>query len=166
MMAETKVLTGKVRLSYAHLFKAVASEGGGDPKFSTCLLISKKDQVTIGKIKTAIEAAKQQLKMPLRDGDGDKPDRPEFKGMYFLNANSKTAPLVVDLDKQDIIDQTEVYSGCFARASITFYPFNTAGNRGIGCGLNGIQKVADGEPLGGGRQTADEMFGDDEDPLG
>ena len=143
-MAETKVLTGKVRLSYAHLFKAVASEGGGDPKFSTCLLISKKDQVTIGKIKTAIEAAKQQgidkwggkvpngLKMPLRDGDGDKPDRPEFKGMYFLNANSKTAPLVVDLDKQDIIDQTEVYSGCFARASITFYPFNTAGNRGIG----------------------------------
>ena len=86
--------------------------------------------------------------------------------MYFLNCNSKSAPLIVDENKQAIIDQSEVYSGCYARASITFYAYNTAGNRGIGCGLNGIQKLADGEPLGGNRETADEMFGDDEeDPL-
>lgn len=173
----TKVVTDKVRLSYAHLFKPQAPEGGGDPKYSCCLLIPKKDQVTLGRIKGAIELAKQQgleklggklpanLKMPLRDGDFEKPLQAEYKGMFFLNCNSKNPPLVVDLQRQDILDQSEVYSGCYVKASIVFYAFNTSGNRGIGVGLNGIQKVADGENLGGGRETADEMFGDDEDPL-
>ena len=174
----SKITTGKCRLSYEHLFKAVAPEGGGDPKFSVCLLIPKSNQIMVSGIKATIEEAKKQgtdkwggkvptgLKLPLRDGDAERPDRPEYKGMYFLNCNSKSAPLLVDENKQAIIDQSEVYSGCYARASITFYAYNTAGNRGIGCGLNGIQKLADGEPLGGNRETADEMFGDDEeDPL-
>jgi hypothetical protein len=178
----TKVITKKVRLSYAHLFKAVAPEGGGDPKFSVCLLIPKTDAVTIGAIKAAVEEAKQaglplwggklpaNLKMPLRDGDAEKADRPEFKGMFFVNANSKNRPQVVEKNGENLVeitDPTAAYSGCYAKASINFYPFNTAGNRGIGCGLNNVMKLADGEPLGS-RSTAEEDFGqadDDEDPL-
>ena len=178
-MAENKILTEKVRLSYAHLFHPQAPEGGGEAKYSVCLLIPKTDAVTLGRVRAAIETAKAQgiekwggkvptgLKLPLRDGDIERPDSPEFAGMLFMNCNSKNAPLVVNQQKQDIIDSSEVYSGCYAKASVSFYPFNVNGNRGVGCGLNGIQKISDGEPLGGGRETADEMFGEDEeDPLG
>ena len=172
-----KIVTEKVRFCFANVFKAKAPESGGDPKYSLCILVPKSDLVTLERIKGAVEAAKQaglpswggklpaNLKLPLRDGDVEKPDRPEFKGMMFLNANSKNAPLVVDLQRQDIIDQSEVYSGCYGKVSVTFYPFSNSGNKGIGCGLNGIQKVADGESLGGGRETADEMFAEEEDPL-
>ena len=83
----------------------------------------------------------------------------------FFNASTKNAPLVVDLQRQDIIDPAEFYSGCYGKASVNLFPYSNSGNKGIGCGLNGVQKIADGEPLGGGRETADQMFGDDEDPL-
>ena len=178
----TKVLTGKVRLSYAHLFKPRPAEDGGTPKYSGVFLISKKDQLTLGKIKAAIEAAKQKgidkfggkipvsLKNPLRDGDTDPPGgnaRTELMGMMFITASTTDAPVVVDLDKQDIISQSEIYSGCYVQASITFSAYNhKTGGKGIGAYLNGVQKLADGEPFGAAKETADDMFGEEEDPLG
>lgn len=168
----TKVITGKVRFSYVHVFKPVAITEGADPKYSVCLIIPKKDKVTLGKIKAAIEAAKQQgmpqwggkvppnLKLPLRDGDEERFDQEEFKGAYFINANSIQKPGLVDADLNPIMDQTEFYSGCYGRASINFFPFNTAGNRGIACGLNNLQKLDDGEALSG-RSRAEDDFGDD-----
>lgn len=180
---DTKVITGKVRLSYAHLFKPVAISEGQEPKYSVCLLIPKSDKVTLKKIKSAVEAAKQTgaslwggkipagLKIPLRDGDEERPDQPEYAGHYFINANSKLKPGIVDKDLNEILDSTEVYSGCYARASVNFFPYNQAGNRGIGCGLNNVQKIADGDYLGG-RSRAEDDFdayeddGDDEDFLG
>jgi len=176
----TKVVTGKVRLSYAHLFKAVAISEGQEPKYSVCLLIPKTDKDTLKKINAAIEAAKQggsslwggkipsNLKTPLRDGDEERPDQPEYENCFFLNASSKTAPGVVDKNVQPILDSTEVYSGCFARASINFYPFNQAGNKGVACGLNNVQKIADGDYLGGRSRAEDDfdaMPDDDEDLL-
>jgi hypothetical protein len=166
---DTKVITGKVRLSYAHLFKPQAISEGQDPKYSVCLLIPKSDRTTLVKIKKAIEAAKQagiskwggkipaNLKMPLRDGDEERPDQEEYVGCYFVNATSKQKPGIVDKQLNEILDSTEVYSGCYARASINFYAFNQAGNKGIACGLNNIQKLEDGDYLGGRSRPEDDF---------
>lgn len=172
-MASTKVVTGKVRFSYVNIFKS-RSFNGEDEKFSVCLLINKKDKVTLKKINAAIEAAIQEgisskwngkkpanLKLPLRDGDIDREDNEAYVGMYFLNANSNQKPGIVDKDLVEILDPNEVYSGCYGRASINFYPFNVNGNRGVGVGLNNIQKLSEGERLGGSRASAEDDFGDD-----
>ena len=180
--ASTKVVTGKVRFSYEHVFKPQAASEGADPKYSVCLLIPKEDRQTVGEIEAAIETAKRAgaslwggkipagLKLPLRDGDEERPERPEYRGMLFINAASRQKPSVVNSSKQAILDPAEFYSGCYGRVSINFYPYNMAGNRGVGAGLNHVQKLFDGESLTG-RATAEEDFDDcrdedDEDPLG
>lgn len=166
----TKVVTGEVRFSYLHVFEPHAIEEGQDKKYSVSLLIPKSDKKTLAAIKKAIEAAKEagkstkfggkipaNLKMPLRDGDVDRPDQPEYAGHYFINANSTNKPGIVDANVQPIIDSTELYSGCYGRASVNFYAYNVSGNRGIACGLNNIQKLRDGETLGG-RSRAEDDF--------
>lgn len=175
-----KVITGKdTRWSYANVWEARAINGG-TPKFSVSLIIPKSDTVTVGKIKAAIEAAYKEgesklkgnsksvppltaIKTPLRDGDTERPDDPAYKDSYFLNANSSTAPGIVDADCQPILQHSEVYSGVYGRASINFYAFNTNGNRGIAVGLNNLQKIRDGEPLGGKASAESDFAGDDED---
>lgn len=172
-MASTKVVTGKVRFSYVNIFKS-RSYNGGDEKFSVCLLIDKEDKKTLKKINEAIEAAIQEgisskwngkkpanLKLPLRDGDIDREDDEACAGMMFLNANSTQKPGIVDKDLVEILDPDEVHSGCYGRASISFYPFNVNGNRGVGVGLNNIQKLSEGERLGGFRASAEDDFSDD-----
>lgn len=152
---------------------------GGTPKYSVSLIIPKSDTVTVEKIKAAIQAAYKEgeaklkgngrtvpplsaLKPPLRDGDAERPDDPAYANACFVNANSATAPGVVDADRQEIIDRSEVYSGVYGRASINFYAFNPNGSKGIACGLNNLQKIRDGEPLGG-KSRAEDDFADDED---
>ena len=169
-----KVITGPdTRWSYANVWEA-KSINGGTPKFSVSLIIPKSDTKTIAKIKTAIEAAYREgeaklkgngktvpplaaLKTPLRDGDTERPDDPAYNNAYFINANSATAPGVVDADRQEIINRSEVYSGVYGRASINFYAFNSNGNKGIACGLNNLQKIRDGEPLGGKSRAEDDF---------
>ena len=180
----TKVITGvNTRWSYANVWEAKAMEGG-KPKFSVSLIIPKSDTVTVGKIKTAIEEAYREgqsklkgnaksvpalstLRTPLRDGDLERPEDPAYANAYFVNANSSTAHGVVDANRNEIMDKSEVYSGCYGRASINFYAFNANGNRGIACGLNNLQKLRDGEPLGG-RASAESDFAtvEDEEFLG
>ena len=157
----TKVVTGVVRLSYANVWEPVSIKGG-TPKFSASLIIPKDDEKTLAAINAAIDAAIQDgvskfggkipnraaLKLPLRDGDIERDDE-AYNGCYFVNANSTTAPQIVDRAVQPILDRGEVYSGCYARVSINFYAFNTNGNRGVACGLGNIQKVKDGDPLSG-----------------
>ena len=169
----TKVVTGKVRFSYVNIFKSRSFQQGQDAKFSICLLIPKEDKATIKKINAAIQEAIEEgigskwggkkpanLKLPLRDGDDERADEAEeYEGMYFLNANSTQKPGIVDKDLVEIIDPEEVYSGCYGRASINFYAFNTNGNRGVGVGLNNIQKLSDGDHLGASRASAESDFG-------
>lgn len=170
----TKVVTGKVRFSYVHVHEPQEVEGG-KPKYSVCILIPKSDKVTVDKIKKAIEAAKivgksvladKSGKMPahiqsvFHDGDIERPDSPECKGCYYLNANSLNKPGIVDIDRNPILDREEFYSGCYGRASINFYAYNKGMNKGIAAGLNNLQKLADGEPLAGG-STPEEDFGGD-----
>ena len=180
---QTKVVTGKVRLSYAHLFEPYSFSEDQEKKYSVCVLIPKSDKATLQKIKSAIEAAKAagiekfgakwakaKHTIPLRDGDAEleegKKDGDEYAGHYFINVSSKTKPGVVDSQVQPILDSTEVYSGCYGRVSINFYPYDTAGNRGIGVGLNNVQKLADGESLGGKSRAEDDFeVEDDEDFL-
>lgn len=169
-----KVITGpNMRFSYCSVWEP-KSINGGEPRYSVSVLIPKTDQETVEKIHEAISAAYRDgegtlkgkgtlpplkaLKTPLRDGDTERPDDPAYAGMWFLNANSGHAPQIVDIACNPILDRSEFYSGCYGRASITFFAFNTNGNRGIACGLNNLQKLRDGEPLGG-RSTAVADFG-------
>lgn len=167
----TRIVTGEVRLSYAHVWEPNSIQGG-KPKYSVSLIIPKSDSATISAIEKAVDAAitagigkfggkrpnRAALKLPLRDGDVERDDE-AYKGAYFLNANSLTAPQIVDENVAPILDRAEVYSGCYARVSLSFYAFNTNGNRGIACGLGNIQKTRDGETLGGGRVSAETDFG-------
>ena len=171
----TKVVTGLVRFSYVNIFNSRSFQAGQDAKYSICLLIPKKDKELVKKLKAAIDEAVQEgiaskwggkkpasLKLPLRDGDEERAaEAPEYERMYFLNANSTRKPGIVDKDRNEIIDPEEVYSGCWGRASINFYAFNTNGNRGVGVGLTNIQKIKDDEALGGVRASAETDFGDD-----
>ncbi len=179
-MSETKVITAKVRFSYAHVFEPTAIEEGKDKKYSVVVLIPKKDKKTIAKIEAAVKAATEagktktfggkippasSFKLPLRDGDEEKPDSEEYAGMLFFNASSKTKPGVVDAELNAILDKEEFYSGCYGRASINFYPFNKAGNKGVAAGLNNVQKLEDGEKLSGGGSSAEEDFSDGSDDM-
>ena len=175
-----KVITGKnTRWSYANVWEPKAINGGS-PKYSVSLIIPKDDKVTVAKIKAAIEAAYKEgesklkgngrsvppltaIKNPLRDGDLERPDDPAYANAYFVNANSATAPGIVDADRNEIITRSEVYSGVYGRASINFYAFNPNGNRGIACGLNNLQKFRDGEPLGGKASASSDFDTDDND---
>ena len=182
IMNPTKVITGvKTRWSYANVWQA-KSINGSAPKYSVSLIIPKSDTKTVTAVKNAIQAAYEEgqsklkgnsksvpaltaIKTPLRDGDAERPDDEAYKDSYFINANSATAPGIVDTARNPIIEHSEVYSGVYGRASINFYAFNSNGNRGIACGLNNLQKISDGEPLGGKTRAEDDFADEDEEFL-
>ncbi len=169
----TKVIV-PCRFSYLHCWEP-DSVNGSEPKYSVSAIVPKSDTKTVNAIKAAIEQAKKDsvskwggkvpgnLKLPLRDGDIDRPDDEAYAGCYFFNANSRQAPQVVDSKVQPILDQSEVYSGCYGKISVTFYGYNSNGNRGIAAGLGNIQKLKDGESLGGRTSAADDFQTEDED---
>ena len=176
--APTRVVTGpRMRFSYCHIWEP-KSINGGEPRYSMSVIIPKSDTETVKKIRDAIEAAYREgesrlkgkgslpplssLKTPLRDGDLDRPDDPTYAGCWFLNANSDRAPGIVDAHAQPILDRSEVYSGCYGRVSLSFFAFSSNGNRGIACGLNNVQKMFDGEPLGGNISAEQEFAGLDD----
>ncbi len=175
----TNVTTGEVRLSYVHLFKPYAYQPGQEEKFSCTILVPKTDVDTMGRINAAIEAAKQRgisekwngvcppiLPTPVYDGDGVRPTDgmafgPECKGHWVFTASAKAdyPPEIVDVHGNPIINQSEVYSGMYARVNVNFFPYAFGGKKGIGCGLGPVQKRRDGEALGGGAPTAAQAFG-------
>lgn len=166
-----RVVTGEVRLSYAHVWEPNSIQGG-KPRYSVSLIILKADTTTITAIEKAIDAAidagtakfggkrpiKAALKLPLRDGDTERDDEAHANS-FFVKANSLTPPQFVDENVSPILDRSEAYSGCYACVSLSFYAFNMNGNKGVACGLGNIQKIRDGEPLGAGRVSAESDFG-------
>lgn len=168
---KTRILLKNVRLSYANIFEPKAMNEGDDPKYSVSLIIDKNDENNIKKIKQAIENAKANgkaekfggkvpanLRTPLRDGDTDREDDDAYNNAYFLNANSKQAPEVIDQRKLPATD-ADVYSGCYAHVTVNFYPYAVSGNKGIAVGLGNIMKAKDGERLSGGA-SAESDFAD------
>jgi hypothetical protein len=167
------VITGLCRLSYAHIWEP-SENLSGQLKYSCAVLIPKADEKTVNKVKAAIEWAKEQgkaskwggkipgnLKLPLRDGDGERPDDPNYEGMYFVNANSNEPPGIVDTGGDEIDDPKKVYSGCWCRFDLSFYPYDMQ-SKGVACGLNNIQLIKKGESLSG-RKDAKDVFDDGED---
>lgn len=175
----TNVTTGKARLSYVHLFKPYAHTPGQEEKFSCAVLVPKSDVETKARIDAAIEAAKQKgisdkwngtcppiVPIPVYDGDGVRPSDgmafgPECRGHWVFTASAKAdyPPEVVDVNMNPIINQSEIYSGIYARVNVNFYPYAFGGKKGIGCGLGPVQKLSDGEALGGSAPTAAQAFG-------
>jgi len=162
--AKTKFVTGKVRFSFVHVFEP-AETLNGSLKYSVSILIPKSDKDTVARFNKAFEETKQAnaayfggsipklLKGGLRDGDAEKDD-PVYAGHYFINANSNEKPGIVDAELNPILDKDEFYSGCYGRASITLYPYDASGSKGIAAGLNNVQKLEDGEKFGGATSAA------------
>lgn len=175
----TNVTTGEVRLSYVHLFKPYAYQVGQEEKYQVTILVPKTDQETMARINAAIDAAKQKgvadkwngvcppvVQTPVYDGDGVRPSDgmpfgAECKGHYVFTASAKAdyPPEVVDRMGNPIINQSEIYSGIYGRVNVTFFPYAFGGKKGIGCGLGPVQKLRDGEALGGSAPTAAQAFG-------
>ncbi|MBC1272660.1 DUF2815 family protein [Listeria booriae] len=181
----SKVTTNKVRLGYVHLFEPHAHEEGQEKKYGLVVLIPKDDTETIDLIKEAQKLAAEEgkakfngkvlknLKTTLRDGDTDDSidleKNPEYEDHFFLNATNKMKPHIVSTMRDEdgkfieITEESEMYSGCYGRVSLQFFAYNTAGNKGITCSLQNVQKVADGERLSGGIGKAEDDFDDDYD---
>lgn len=168
MIRDNEVLTGVVRLSYANIWEPKAPMNGGKPVYSASLIISKDDDKTIGAIKSKIKALLQDpmviqklggpskvhsngLRIPLRDGDEDRPQDEAYANSLFINckAQETNPPKIFDRHGNEILDKAEVFSGCYVRAILQFYGYNHSGNFGIGVGLVAVQKWKDGEALGG-----------------
>jgi hypothetical protein len=159
----TKIVIGPVRLSYAWIW-----EPNKDGKYAASIIIPKKDKATIAKVEAAVLAAKEEgkkkwggvipkkLKEPLRDGDAEKDDEAYLKSM-FLNASSKMQPGIVDGKRDKILNKEDVYSGCWAFVSITAFPYDKEGSKGVGFSLNHVMKAKDDTPLSG-RSSAEDDF--------
>ena len=172
MLTANQMTTNKVRLSYVHLDKPFVRNQGEAGKYCTTILMPKSDTDAKARLDAAKQAAIQKgitdkwngvmppvVADPVYDGDGVRPNGepfgPECKGHWVFTASSSSPVPVVDANQNPIINSTEVYSGCYARVCVSFFPYNSNGKRGIGCGLEAVQKLEDGEPLGGGVSVAD-----------
>ena len=171
------VTINDVRFSYCNLFqpKAPFNNPQGEPKYSVTVLVPKTNTAAKAVIDNAISQAidagvsskwngvrPPQPAICVHDGDGPRPSDgsafgEECKGCWVFTASTKQPPFVVDEYVQNIIDPTKVYSGMWGNVNVTFFAYNNAGKKGIGCGLNGVQKIRDGEALGG-QITAQEAF--------
>lgn len=168
------VVTGKVRANFVNIKEKQSFDGSGEGNYNIQLLIPKGDEKGVTKIKNAIKKCIEEGKTslwgnkipsgmwnPLRDGDEERADEhPEYKDCFFITAKSKYQPGVIDKQKNEIFDLDEIYSGCYIRADITFFAFSNK-MKGVGVSLNNIQKLADGQRLGGGRRNAEDAFSDD-----
>ena len=97
------------------------------------------------------------IKNPLKDGDEKYNEDPEknaaYQGMWFMSAGSIGKPGLVDHNNQAIISPNEFYAGCYARCTFNLYTYDMPMSKGIAVGLQNIQKLRDGEPLGSGKRT-------------
>lgn len=166
--APLRVITPPFVLSFPHIFKPKASRSTGNEEYS-CTMYFDKEKSDMSKIEAAIEQVitdqfkgkKAGLKLPIRDADDETDNYSTYdgtEGCWVLSAKSVYKVGVVDANREDIIDPSELYSGCICRASITAYDYNVDGNKGVSFALNNIQKLADGTPLAGtGQKAADEF---------
>ena len=174
----TNIVIKNVRLSYCFAIKGKLNDKGQRVWSTTCLI--PKNHPQLDAIREAIAAAKTAgaaklgkgpSKSPLLDGDAKedgayKYSGEENRGMYMLRcANYNRAPKVVDQQKQEIFDDEELYSGCYANVVVNFYAYASAQNKGVSPGLEAIQKKSDGVRLSGGRVDVDDVFDVEEDDI-
>ena len=177
-LSNTQMTTSEVRLSYVHLDAPYANPNtNADPKYQVTVLMPKSDVQAKARLDAAYQAAVQKgvaekwngtmppiIACSIHDGDGVRPSTgepfgPECKGHWVFTASSKNPVSLVDAGMNPIVQKGELYSGCYARVCVSLFPYNTAGKRGIGIGLEAVQKLRDGDPLGGGVSVADAFGG-------
>lgn len=171
------------RYSYAHVYVPTKMKNGdgteGKAKYSTAFMWPKKDKATTAVVKKAYEAAVQQgkdgvykgrepkkgIRDVIHDGDTERSDNAEYKGMYFVSAKSDNAPTVTKVVGGKLVEifEPEFYSGCMGKLNINLYPYNASGSTGVAVGLNHCLKTGDAERLSGRGTTADVAFGSDLD---
>lgn len=169
----TKVITGKVRASYVNVFRPRQNNLSGTEEYSMMIIIPKDDEKTVDALKAAIKEAAQSkwpkppkgLRSPLRDADAEaeaegEDAAPHLVGCYFMNVKSKQKPQVVDRQRYEITEPSAFQSGDYCRVSLGAFAYDVNGNRGVSFGLNNVQVLAKGEPLGGGQARARDEFDD------
>ena len=165
------LMTPEFRVSFPAVFKPKRQKGDAtsEPKYGLTMLFPK--GADLSKLKAAAqEAVKEKwgdkppknLRSPFRD-QGEKEYEGYEEGAVFVSASSKQKPGLVDRQRQDIIDETEFYPGCYARATLRAFAYDNNGNKGVAFCLNNIQKLRDGNPLDG-RTRAKDDFADDLPP--
>ncbi len=171
-----KVITGKVRASFVHVFEPTAYKNNA-PRYSCALIIPKSDKETIDKIQRAINQSIEdgkikwggkippmsKLTLPLKDGDEDRPEDPAYANSYYVRATSLEKPGIVDRKRIEITDPRGIYPGCYIRAALNFYPYDANGSKGVAAGLANIQFWEDGEPLNGRTRAEDDFDNLDDD---
>ena len=172
-----RVVLSNVRFSFVNLLSPKAPQSGGDPKYSATILLPKHDLAGKQRLDAAIEAAIQagipskwggvrpaQPNIPIHDRDGLRPGGepfgPECKWhwVFTASANLNYPPQVVGSDLQPIMNAAEIYSGMYGNVSIRTFPYFAVGKKGVGLGLEAVQKTRDGEPLGASVPDAAELF--------
>lgn len=165
------VVTPYFRASYSNLFKPQLNNMSGEMEYSVVALFPKGENLTELKALarkacektwgTDIQKWPKKLRLPFRDqGEKEKEGRlPDgyVEGALFLTLKSKQKPGIIDQSRQDILDETEIYAGCWIRAVVNAYTYDTKGNQGVAFGLQHVQKVKDGDSLSG-RTRAQDVF--------
>lgn len=186
MLQQNELVTGECRLSYCNLLEARAINNVGAPQYSVKILIPKTDTATLQAMAKARDYARQAgvtdgkkpfatfsaaklatMNVSLKDGDIYFPDNPECAGHWVLNAKTPQdkPPGVLNEKKERVTNPTDIYSGMYGKVHIQLYPYDTAGNAGIGVSLQNVMKTRDGDPLGGSRKKAEDVFGAPESPF-
>ncbi len=171
--SDRTVRTGVGRFAYVHLDEAYAQNPQDKPKYSLTFMFDKNDKQALKVLEEAIENATQKgiekfgksfngkkFHNPINDGD-EKEDE-EYEGFYYMNIKNTHRPVCYD-QKREEMSAEDIYSGCYGRCVVEFYPFNRAGNTGVAASLKSVQFLGDGKPLAGGVKSTAEDFDDDND---
>lgn len=173
-----KVMTPKFRGAFVNIFRAKEPKGGGEAQFGICALFPK--DLDLSKLEKAADRAgiakwgkeaylkhkkSQKFGWPFMDGDVEREDYDGFEDKIYLNIRTKIKPGIVDKDREAIIDESEAYSGAYYRATVVFYAYHNEefNKRGIGCSLQNVQKLADGETFSSRTKAEDDFEEWDED---
>ena len=154
------------RVSFPHVFKPHAFQEGQEAKFSITMLFDKKTNLDVLK-KAAHNAAVEKFgkdyrnvkkfDWPFRDGN-EKADLEGYKDKITLTAKSKDKPGLVNQKREPIVDgDGQFYAGCYARASLIAFAYDTMGNKGVGFALQNVQKTRDGDAFSGKKKAEDEF---------
>lgn len=181
-----ELVTGECRLSFCNLLEPKAINNVGPLNYSVKILIPKSDQATLAALGKARDVARQNgvtegkkpfapfsaaklatMNISLKDGDVDFPDNPECAAHWVINAKTPQdkPPGVLDAKRERITNPTDIYSGMYGRVHIQLYPYDKAGNQGIGISLQNVMKTKDGDPLGGARKRPEDVFGAPDSPF-
>lgn len=181
-LGETKLRIGEVRFFYSYLLEMRKDENGEPDKYSVQIVFPKENKEAVKLIEAACETAVQKgiakkfngkrppaakLHMPLRDGDEEYPDKPEYAGMWFFNASNKVRPLVTMAGADDpkesvrVESEEEFYSGCYGDAVVEFFAYNVSGNAGVSASIVGVKKRRDGDRLSGSSASVSDFEDDD-----